>query len=204
MAINRVRQTGSAFTAWAFIGGASKQSTFILCQEVAHRSPQPIAPAVEVHPLNYVRPTEIIVPRAITHGEITLTIMESFDKSVYDQLGLNLPTSGAGKINDLADLFNWMMTNPTATGEDGSKIKLVRVIRDPIPSNGFRTKEFLGARIVDVREDETTRVDSTINPLQISVWYTRMIDTATTPVLTPDDADVYDGSGSIKDAPWGL
>jgi hypothetical protein len=62
----------------------------------------------------------------------------------------------------------------------------------------------LGARIVDVREDETTRVDSTINPLQISVWYTRMIDTATTPVLTPDDADVYDGSGSIKDAPWGL
>lgn len=203
MAINRVRQTGSAFTAWAFIGAASQQSTFILCQEVAHRSPQPIAPAVEVHPLNYLRPTEIIVPRAISHGEITLTIMESFDKSIYNQLGLKLPTSGNGRVNDLADLFNWMMTHPDAVGEDGSKIKLVRVIRDPNPAGGFRTKEFLGARIVDVREDETTRVDSTINPLQVTVWYTKLVDTSTQPT-TADDADAYDSSGSIKDAPWGL
>lgn len=203
MAINRVRQTGSAFTAWAFIGDASAQSTFILCQEVAHRSPQPIAPAVEVHPLNYLRPTEIIVPRAISHGEITLTIMESFDKSIYNQLGLKYGTT----INDLADLFNWMMTSSAATGPDGSKIKLVRVIRDPIPSNGFRTKEFLGARIVDVREDETTRVDSTINPLQVTVWYTKLVDTNTAPTTTADtdDPDAFDAAtGSIKDAPWGL
>jgi hypothetical protein len=199
MAINRVRQTGSAFTAWAFIGGASSQNTFILCQEVAHRSPQPIAPAVEVHPLNYLRPTEIIVPRAISHGEITLTIMESFDKSIYDQLGLNYNAN----INDLADLFNWMMTNPLATGDDGSQIKLVRVIRDPNPNSGFRTREFLGARIVDVREDETTRVDSTINPLQITVWYTKLINTSNPPTLV-DDADAFDSAGSIKDAPWGL
>jgi len=201
MAINRVRQTGSAFTAWAFIGSASKQSTFILCQEVAHRSPQPIAPAVEVHPLNYLRPTEVIVPRAISHGEITLTIMESFDKTIYDQLGLAF---GNTKINDLADLFNWMMTNPSATGDDGSQIKLVRVIRDPNPNAGFRTKEFLGARIVDVREDETTRVDSTINPLQVSVWYTKLINTSTAPVTPADDPDLFDSIGSVKDAPWGL
>jgi len=201
MAINRVRQTGSAFTAWAFIGAASQQSTFILCQEVAHRSPQPIAPAVEVHPLNYLRPTEIIVPRAISHGEITLTIMESFDKSIYEQLGL---AYGTTKINDLADLFNWMMTNPAATGDDGSQIKLVRVIRDPNPRSGFTTKEFLGARIVDVREDETTRVDSTINPLQVSVWYTKLVNTSNPPVTTADDPDAFDSIGSIKDAPWGL
>lgn len=201
MTINRVRQTGSAFTAWAFIGDASKQSTFVLCQEVAHRSPQPIAPAVEVHPLNYLRPTEIIVPRAISHGEITLTVMESFDKSIYEQLGLKYETS----INDLADLFNWMMTNPIATGPAGSNIKLVRVIRDP--TAGFRTKEFLGARIVDVREDETTRVDSTINPLQVTVWYTKMVNTPFSPTTgaDADDRDVFDAtSGSIKDAPWGL
>jgi len=201
MAINRVRQTGSAFTAWAFIGAASQQSTFILCQEVAHRSPQPIAPAVEVHPLNYLRPTEIIVPRAISHGEITLTIMESFDKSIYEQLGL---AYGTTQINDLADLFNWMMTNPAATGDDGSQIKLVRVIRDPNPRSGFTTKEFLGARIVDVREDETTRVDSTINPLQVSVWYTKLVNTSNPPVTTADDPDAFDSIGSIKDAPWGL
>jgi hypothetical protein len=201
MAINRVRQTGSAFTAWAFIGDASEQSTFILCQEVSHRSPQPIAPAVEVHPLNYLRPTEIIVPRAISHGEITLTIMESFDKSIYQQLSLKF---GSTTINDLADLFNWMMTNPTATGDDGSKMKLVRVIRDPNPTSGYRTKEFLGARIVDVREDETTRVDSTINPLQVTVWYTKLVDSGSAPVTSADDPDRFDSAGSIKDAPWGL
>jgi len=197
--LNRVRQTGSAFTAWAFNSPLGK-TTFILCQEVAHRSPQPIAPAVEVHPLNYVRPTEIIVPRAISHGEITLTLMESFEKSIYNQLGLDYGTT---KINDLADLFNWMMTNPAAVDQTGSKLELIRVIRDPI--NKYRTKKFIGARIVDVREDETTRVDSTINPLQITVWYTKLVDVGENPTFEAGSPDEFEeSSGSIKDAPWGL
>lgn len=174
MAINRARQTGSAFTGWAFYtGGIGSPTNMILCQEVAHRAPQPIAPAVEVHPLNYIRPTEIIVPRAVSHGEITLTVTESFDStSIFEQIGFNYGVT----INDLGDLFNWMMTNSNAldkTKPGASKLSLVRVIRD-IGGNGFKARQFEGARIVDVRDDETTRVDTTVNPLQITVWYTKL------------------------------
>lgn len=203
MAINRVRQTGSAFTAWQFTGPAgASASNFILCQQVAHRAPSPIAQPVEIHPLNYLRPTEIVVPRAISHGEITLTIMESFNKSIFNQLGFNY---GSNKITDLADFFNWMMTNPNAVDENGSKIELIRVIRDPNPSGAYRKKTFVGARVVDIRDDETTTVDSTVNPLTVTVWYTKLEDTTSTlsgQSSVTDNADL--ANGQVKDAPWGL
>jgi hypothetical protein len=197
MAINRARQTGSAFTAWKFTGPANS-SNFILCQEVSHRSPQPIAAAVEVHPLNYIRPTEIIVPRAISHGEITLTVMESFGKTVFEQLGISYGI----KITDLGDLFNWLMTNPAAADTSGSKIELVRIVRDPV--NNYYAKKFIGARIVDVRDDETTRVDSTVNPLQISVWYTKLQDAPELVEAAGNRASETNTDGTVKDAPWGL
>lgn len=201
MAINRVRQTGSAFTAWQFTGATSNQASpnFILCQEISHRAPQPIAQPVEIHPLNYLRPTEIVVPRAISHGEITLTIMESFNKSIFDQLGFNYRENS---IHDLADFFNWMMTSPEAIDDLGSKIQLLRVIRDPNPTQRYRKKIFEGAKIIDIRDDETTTVDSTVNPLQVTVWYTKL-----SKVETEDNTNnnsLVPGTNQVKDTPWGI
>lgn len=169
----------------------------ILCQEVSHRAPQPIAPAVEVHPLNYIRPTEIVVPRAVSHGEITLTIMEAFNKnSIFEQIGLTYKVT----INDLGDLFNWMMTNSAAINPDspgGSQLSLIRVIRD-VGGSGFRARQFEGARIVDVRDDETTRVDSTLNPLQVTVWYTKL-----TPLNYSETPVPESTATGTPDALWG-
>lgn len=195
MAINRARQTGSAFTAWQITTPAGANPNFILCQQVSHRSPQPIAQPVEVHPLNYLRPTEIIVPRAVSHGEITLTVMESFSNTVFNQLGIDY---NGKTIVDLADFFNWMMTDPKAVDANGSRIQLIRVIRDPNPTGQYRKKIFTGARIVDVRDDETTTVDSTLNPLQVTVWYTKLIDGGT---IAPESDLATDQT--VKDAPWG-
>lgn len=169
----RARQTGSAFTAWTM-----KDKVLALCQEVVHKSPQTVTGAVEVHPLNYVRPTEIIVPRAITHGEITLTVLEQYNKGVMDVVRDALGITVA--INDIADLFNWMMTDLTATNADGvSQIQLQRIIRDP-NSTTWRVRTFKNARIVDVRDEEDTRVDTLVNPLTITVWYTDLVDSTKT------------------------
>lgn len=179
----RARQTGSAFTAWTFTDGNNVEKVLALCQEVAHRAPQPVTGAVEVHPLNYIRPTEIIVPRAITHGEVTLTVLEQYDKSIFDALKdvLAIPTTTV--VSDLADLFNWMMTNPSATTADGSKIELQRIIRDP---NGtqWRKRTFKNARIVDVRDEEQVRVDTLVNPISLTVWYTQLLDSTSTKVTS--------------------
>lgn len=174
--INRARQTGSALTAWTF-GTTGK--ILALCQEVAHRSPQPVTSAVEVHPLNYVRPTEIIVPRAITHGEIVLTVLETYDKNIWGTITDVIPGLPAG-TNDLADLFTYMMTSDTVNNAQGeSSLVLQRIVRDP-RSTYWRTKVFNNARIVDVRDEEDVRVDTIVNPLTITVWYTSLTETSPT------------------------
>jgi hypothetical protein len=179
---NRARQTGSAFTAWTIstgsLGGSGVTSKILaLCQEVSHRSPQPVTGAVEVHPLNYLRPTEIIVPRAITHGEITLTVLETFDKSIWGTLKEVFETNDnratlAG-IKDLADFFTWMMTDASMNSDAGSALSLQRVVRNP-NSDTWRVKTFENARIIDVRDDESVTVDSLVNPLTMTVWYTKL------------------------------
>lgn len=172
----RARQTGSAFTAWRITGGGQSAPNKILalCQEVSHRSPQPVAGAVEVHPLNYLRPTEIIVPRAITHGEITMTVLETYDKNIWGTLREVFgEASFPSTIKDLADFFTWMMTNSSVNNAIGSTISLQRIIRDP-RSSVWRTKTFSNARIVDVRDDESATVDSLVNPLTMTVWYTKL------------------------------
>jgi hypothetical protein len=179
---NRARQTGSAFTAWTIStgsrGGSGVTSKILaLCQEVSHRSPQPVTGAVEVHPLNYLRPTEIIVPRAITHGEITLTVLETFDKSIWGTLKEVFETNDnratlAG-IKDLADFFTWMMTDASMNSDAGSALSLQRVVRNP-NSDTWRVKTFENARIIDVRDDESVTVDSLVNPLTMTVWYTKL------------------------------
>lgn len=173
----RARQTGSAFTAWRITGGAqgAPNQILALCQEVSHRSPQPVAGAVEVHPLNYLRPTEILVPRAITHGEITMTVLETYNNNIWSILREVFPSIPEG-TNDLADLFTWMMTNSAVNNNTGSSISLQRVIRDP-NSTTWRFKTFEKARIVDVRDDENATVDSLVNPLTLTVWYTKLTET---------------------------
>jgi len=189
----RARQTGSAFTAWTLKDGAGNNKILALCQEVTHRSPQPVTGAVEVHPLNYVRPTEIIVPRAITHGEITMTVLETFDKNIWQTLR-DMFSGIPQDINDLADFFTWMMTSTDMNDDNGSKFALQRVIRNP-NSTTWRVKTFKNARVVDVRDDENATVDSIVNPLSITVWYTNLEETTAT----------YANEGiPVQDPVWGV
>ena len=195
---NRARQTGSAFTAWTLsttgTGGVTSK-ILALCQEVSHRSPQPVTGAVEVHPLNYLRPTEIIVPRAITHGEITLTVLETFDKSIWGTLKevFETPSNSAtlSGIKDLADFFTWMMTDASMNTDAGSALNLQRVVRNP-NSDTWRVKTFENARIIDVRDDESVTVDSLVNPLTMTVWYTKLKEETPSGNGTPDTIPVPD------------
>jgi hypothetical protein len=156
----RARQTGSAFTAWTFSSDGGEQKILALCQEVAHTSPTPVAPAVPVHPLTIWQ----------TLGGVFPSLKALTDK---------------GDINDLADFFTWMQTdaavNDLTSGR--SKIQLQRIIRNP-NSDYWRLKTFKNAKIVDVRDDEAVAVDTTINPLQITVMYTNIEETLATAEAT--------------------
>lgn len=164
----RIRIVGSSFTAWTVEG-----SPIAYCIEVSHRSPQTVAPAVEVHPLNYIRPVEILVPRAITHGEIVLSVVETYEDRIWSHFGNNI---FANNLEDLADVINYQIHNHT-TADGGSTLELQRIIRVPAnQGSGMKQQvwSFEGVRVVDARVDETARTETMQNTLQMTVWYTGM------------------------------
>ena len=178
----RTRILGSAYTIWMWGGQA-----IAFCTEVTHRSPQPITQAVDIHPLNYIRPAEIVVPRAITHGEIELGITELYTARVWEVLG----GSFGDDQQDLADVLhkqNRAYANPTGAGN----YTFVRVVRHPGTNNFTEAFQYLGARIVDIREDETDRADAMQNVMRVTVWYTKKAKIGA-PNTTGDDSDTSVG-----------
>lgn len=171
----RARIVGSAFTVWR-VGG----TPIIYCIEVSHRSPQPITGAVDIHPLNYIRPAEILTPRSITHGEIVLQVVEVYGERIWQNFGTYFEDErGNTTETDLADLLNkQLITLTDSNGE--SRISLSRIVRVPMgdsPDEGsveYEITDFKGVRIVDVRDDETTRTETLQNNLQMTVWYTHV------------------------------
>lgn len=166
----RIRVVGSAFTIWKV-----KNRPVLYCLEVSHRSPQPISAAVEVHPLNYIRPVEILTPRAITHGEIVMQVVETYGNRIWSLFGADQNGNDGyfsnPNLQDLADVLNTqLMTHTDGNGQ--SALKLSRIIKNP--NGSWKSIDFEGVRVVDIREDETTRTETLQNNLQITCWYTRM------------------------------
>lgn len=156
----RVRITGHAYTLWIW-----GNSPIAYCTNVTHTSPQPLAQAVDIQPLNYVRPAEIATGRAITRGEMTMTVIELYGHEPWDHLGGSFQSED---LQDLADIFHKVQRDLTEHGN--SPITLVRVIRPP--GGGVYIEKYYGVRILDIRQDENTTTDSLQNQLTITVGYT--------------------------------
>lgn len=208
MANGRVRVLGSGYTVWKI-----NNRPILYCIEVSHRSPQTVAGATEIHPLNYLRPVEILVPRAITHGEIVMNVVETYNNKIWDAFvdtdgnplfnkvnaGGTGPNKTDNKAMDLADIINEMASFLTSsTGQ--SLITLSRLVKTPWNSDTnsvlWTQTDYKGVRITDIREDETSRTEALQNQLQITVWYTAKTDTTFSVTVDPNrDA----GSGHLPD-----
>jgi hypothetical protein len=178
----RTRILGSSYTVWTV-----DDKPIVWCVEVQHQSPRTVADPVPIQPLNYIRPAEIAVARAISAGEIVMNVIETYGAKPWDYLNNLFPnansygaqTANATNYSDLADVLHYMqdyLTNADAS----SRIQLYRVIRTPgnngKPSPWYVT-EFEGVRITDIRENETATTNAMQNNLTITCMYTQKIDT---------------------------
>ena len=181
---SRVRITGHAYTLWIW-----GETPIAYATNVTHTSPQPLAQAVDIQPLNYVRPVEIATGRAITRGELSMTVVELYGYKPWQHLG----SSFAGTlVQDLADVFHKMQREYTEWGSD--PIRLARIIRPP--GGGVYVEKYYNIRILDVREDENVTTDSLQNQLQVTVGYThkRALDIANAGIGSqpPDPLNIPD------------
>jgi hypothetical protein len=186
----RTRILGSSYTVWTI-----EDKPIVWCVSVQHQSPRLVADAVPIQPLNYLRPAEIAVPRAISAGEIVMNVIETYGNKPWDYLNNLFPQANSyGKngtpYSDLADVMRYMQDQLTDIDAQSS-IKLYRIIRTP-GSNGaaqpWYVTEFTGVRITDIRENETATTNAMQNNLEITCMYTAKIDS------------VFDGSTGFSGA----
>lgn len=161
-----VRITGHGRTFWLW-----QDQIIAFVNRFTHQTPTPISEAVDIQPINHIRPMGIATGRAITRGEITMEIIEPYEGRVWDVLRASaaepfFTEKNGDRVEDLADIFHYFQANHSTVSP-----RLVRIIRPP--TSDPYSEEYHGIQILDVQGGEDTGVDGMINPLQIRVGYTR-------------------------------
>lgn len=154
------RVAGSGFTWFKWDG-----EVVLFANAISITSPTPVAAPAEVHPLNFRRPAEIVVPRAITAGTLTVTGIEIWNKSFWERL------PGMAKATDLADVFQLMW-------DRGNSDLQATVVIDPPKGKGtngekyFRT--FHGCKITNIDDGEQIDITTMLLNKTVTFMYTHM------------------------------
>jgi hypothetical protein len=152
---SHARVGGSGFTWFNF-----NNVVFIFAQAIGLTSPAPVADAVPVQPLNYRRPVEIVTPRAIGAGTITVTGIELWNQPVWQRL------PGMANAVDLADVFQIMYNQ----GTDDIQ---AHIVVDPPVGRGTAGQKyyrhFHGVKLTNI--DDGEQVDITTMTLNKPVTF---------------------------------
>ena len=151
------RVGGSGFTWFNFKG-----TVVGFAQAIGYTSPTPVAEPQPIQPLNYRRPAEIVVPRAIGPGTITVTMFELWNKPVWARL------AGMEDAVDLADVFESIWRDPAADVQAHVVIDVPRK-RGGGTREGKHFKTFHQVVLTDIRDDET--IDITTMSMQKPVTF---------------------------------
>lgn len=192
---NKVRRGGSAFTIFTFGG-----QPVSFCQQIAHTSPQPVAPPSAIHPMDEPYPVEILTPAAAGMGQLVLNMYELFGQGgraskVWDRLGAtisggtiaspfgsqsennssqNLSLGGDGVFNSggkqSVDIVDIFLKQAKAKPEELAVVKIIR----PFGAGGDvqpYTEEYHGCVVTNVVDGEQIEVGTMEVIKQVTVAY---------------------------------
>lgn len=121
----------------------------------------PVAPAQVIHPMNYLRPAEIVTPRAHTNGTITLVLTELYNEAIWQRL------AGLANSRDIIDIMEHV-----AGLDQGIQIR--KYVRTPGNSPDYY-ETFFNCVVSEVRDDEEVRIDTMVLNKELVVMYTHSI-----------------------------
>jgi len=147
----KVRVAGSGFTVLSFQG-----TRLAYLREVGDRTPQPVAQAEEVQPLDEPVPLEIVTAQAVRGGVLSLQFYELWNTPVWAQL------PGFEGTNNLLDVLKRQITLGAITCR--------KVIKSP--TGVMRARVYYNCVITDVNEGETVNIGSMTLPKTIQIAYT--------------------------------
>lgn len=158
MPYSRVRVVGSGFTSFNYNGQPLAWLT-----ELRDGGQRPAVRPEAITPLGHRYPIEIVTPRYLEMGSLTMTIQELWNEPVWWQL------QGMAGTQNIVDVFDRLAAEP-------SEVTCTLIIKPP-GSNVWRGKVYHGVVITDIDDSETV----TIGTLQIGKTITAAY-THTTPL----------------------
>lgn len=152
MAESITRVGGSGHTAFTFGG---KRLGWM--QTLRDQAPTPVAQPKAIQPMDAEVPREIVTPRAIGHGVLTLTNFETWNQSVWQEL------PGLGRTGNILDVFKTQVRL--------GNISCRKIIKNPTTGR-MRTKVYYNCTVTDIDESETVQIGTMEMPKNITIMYT--------------------------------
>lgn len=149
----RVRVAGSGFTTlqWHDDSGTNLIG---YAENVTINPVQPVAPPQVIQPLNAQRPLEIITPGAHTNGTITLTLIELYNRAIWQRM------SALANSQDIVDIMRTL----AAQNNGVSVTKTIKPGYDQTGST-FYSETYFNI-VVSAVEDTGETIDITTMSLQ--------------------------------------
>lgn len=153
MPYNKVRVVGSGFTTFSY-----QNKVIAFLERVDDSGQDPGTPPESITPLGSRYPIEIVTPRYLAMGTLTLTIRELWNEPVWWQL-----TNLAG-TNDIISVFEVLAAEP-------SEVTCQMIIQPP-GSSTYRGKTYHGCVVTGIDQRESIYVGALSVPRALTVAYT--------------------------------
>lgn len=150
--VGRVRNVGSSYTMFQYAG---RNIAFL--EAFNDGGQQPYVGAQFVHPLGYTHPVDIVTPRALNGGTLTLTITELWNEEIWEQL------QGLTGARTIVDIFNRLAQTP-------NYVTCTKIIRPP--SGRSYGKVYHRCVITGVDDGERVNIRELSVSKNITVSYT--------------------------------
>lgn len=149
----RTRSPGQGYTVMEW-----RDQVMGMVNNVVLTSVQPVIGAVDIQPINAQRPIEIVTAGAHIHGELTFTILELYNSSIWTRLV---------DFTDCQDIVDVMRT---VQALDPPGIVISKVVRPP--GGGEYRERFFNCTVTTIDDSETFDISTLTLPKTMTVWFT--------------------------------
>lgn len=150
-----VRVFGNGYTSLFFsFNGTTHRVAY--CQQLSHTSPAPVVEPQVIQAMNHLHPIELVSPRAVGHGTITVNVMQLWNQPAWDHF------AGFGGANSLQSILTRVANS--------ANIFLQTQIISPGKNNNYSIT-YHDCVVADVRDDEQIDVTTMNLSKVVTFWY---------------------------------
>jgi hypothetical protein len=153
MSFNQVRVVGSGFTSFSY-----KNTVLAWLERVDDTGQDPGTQPEAITPLGQKYPIEIVTPRYLGMGTLTLTVRELWNAPVWWQL------AGLEGTNDIISVFERLAEEP-------SEVTCTMIIQPP-GTTTYRGKTYHGCVVTNIDQRESIWIGALSVPRTLTVAYT--------------------------------